>query len=342
MRFRPAILAASLLTPVLAPVPALAQAAPQAGPATVAPAPGASPGAPAPAAENPLIAKVNGEEVRLSDVAATAAEVLPPEMRSMPPAMLLQMLPPEISRQIVERTITERALVAAARAAGLDRDEEVRQRIRRAEEQELTQALLSREVGATVTEAAIRARYDQEAARRTGEEEVHARHILVQTETEARAALAEVGRGEDFAAVARRRSSGPGAQEGGDLGFFKRSDMVPEFATAAFALQAGQVSQAPVRTPFGWHIIKVEERRTAPVPPFEEARQQVQRKMLEEGVDGVVRRIRAGAQVERFDQPPAPTPGGALLDNAAPPAPASPPASAPGGRSPAAPQPQRR
>nr|WP_309139738.1 peptidyl-prolyl cis-trans isomerase [Siccirubricoccus sp. G192] len=103
-------------------------------------------------------------------------------------------------------------------------------------------------------------------------------------------------------------------------------------------MQAGQVSQAPVRTPFGWHIIKVEERRTAPVPPFEEARQQLQRKMLEEGVDGVVRRIRASAQVERFDQPPAPTPGGALLDNAAPPAPASPPA----GRSPTAPQPQRR
>ena len=91
--------------------------------------------------------------------------------------------------------------------------------------------------------------------------------ILVPTEAEARTALAEARRpNADFAEVARRRSTGPGSREGGDLGFFKRGDMIPEFATAAFAMQPGQISEAPVRTQFGWHVIKVEARRAVPPP----------------------------------------------------------------------------
>src|SRR3712207_2578819 len=111
-------------------------------------------------------------------------------------------------------------------------------------------------------------------------------------------------------------SADPGSREGGDLGFFKRSDMVPEFAEAAFAMQPGEVSAAPVRSPFGWHVIRLEERRAATVPSFEESRQQIRQKMLEEQVEAVVQRVRAAAKVERLDQPAA---GGALLDNAAPP-----------------------
>ncbi len=269
----------------------------------------------------------------MSDVVAVASEVLPPELRGVPPGALLQMLPPEVSRQLVDRAITERALVSAARAAGLDRDEEVRRRIRRAEEQELQQALLSREVGGKVTDEAIRARYEQEASRRQGEPEVRARHVLSTTEAAAREAMAEIARGVDFAEVARRRSTGPGAQEGGDLGFFKRGDMVPEFADAAFALQPGQVSAAPVRSPFGWHVIKVEERRAAAAPSFEDAKPQLQRQMLEEGVEAMVQRVRSAAKIERLDSQAAPAPAGTLLDNAAPP---PPPAS---GRAPA---PQQR
>jgi peptidyl-prolyl cis-trans isomerase C len=239
-----------------------------------------------------------------------------------------------VSRQLVDRAITERALVAAARAAGLDRDDEVRRRIRRAEEQELQQALLTREVGGKVTEEAIRARYDQETAKRQGEPEVRARHILVPTEQAAREAMAELARGADFAEVARRRSTGPGAEQGGDLGFFKKGDMVPEFAGAAFALEPGQVSAAPVRSPFGWHVIKVEERREAAAPSFEDAKPQLQRQMLEEGVEAMVQRVRSAAKIERLDSQAAPAPAGTLLDNAAPP-----PAAPPAGRAPA---PQQR
>src|SRR5918997_1828782 len=285
---------------------------------------------------DPLLARVDGQEVRMSDVAAVASEVLPPELRSVPPAALLQMLPPEVSRQLVDRAITERALVSAAGAAGLDRDEEVRRRIRRAEEQELQQALLTREVAGKVTDEALRARYDQEAAKRQGEPEAHARHILVPTEAAAREAMAELARGADFAEVAKRRSTGPGAERGGDLGFFKKGDMVPEFAEAAFALQPGQVGAAPVRSPFGWHVIKVEGRRAAAAPSFDEAKPQIQRQMLEEGVEAVVQRVRSAAKIERLDTPAAPAPAGPLLDNAAPPP--SPPPSGGGG----APGPQQQ
>jgi peptidyl-prolyl cis-trans isomerase C len=325
MRLRPAFLAACLASPF-------------AGGVQPAPAQTAAPAAPAPAAvpEDPLLARVDGQDVRMSDVVAVAAEVLPPELRSVPPSALLQMLPAEVSRQLVDRAITERALVSAARAAGLDRDEEVRRRIRRAEEQELQQALLTREVGGKVTNEAIRARYEQETARRQGEPEVQARHILVPTEAAAREAMAELARGADFAEVAKRRSTGPGAEQGGDLGFFKRGDMVPEFAEAAFALQPGQVSAAPVRSPFGWHVIKVEGRRAAAAPSFEDAKQQIQRQMLEEGVEAMVQRVRSAAKIERLDSPAAPAPAGTLLDNAAPP-----PAAAPAGRAPTQQQ-QRR
>ncbi|TDH59584.1 peptidylprolyl isomerase, partial [Dankookia rubra] len=306
-------------------------------PAAAPAAPPAAPPAGAPAAEDPLLARVDGQPVRLSDVLATAQDVLPADMRDLPPAMLMQVIPAEVRRQLLERTITERALTGAAKAAGLDREEAVRRRIQRAEDQELQQAFLAREVAASVTDTALRARYDQESGKRQGDEEVHARHILLKTEPEAQAALAAVKGGEDFGAVAKRLSTDPGSRDGGDLGFFKRGDMVPEFAEAAFAMKPGELS-APVKSPFGWHVIKVEERRAAPVPGFEESRQQLRQQMLQEQVDAVVQRVRAGARVERLDQPPA---GGSLLDNASPPAAgAAPPAASPPGG--ARPAPQRR
>ncbi len=315
MRCRPAVLAALMLAPfgALAQVPA--QAPRPAAPA----APTAAPAGPA--EEDTILARIDGEPLRLSDVIATAEEVLPAELRAMPPAMLMQMLPPEVKRQLLERAITERALVQAARRQGLDKEPDIARRLRRAEDQELQQALLSREVQGRVTEAAVRARYDQNAGNQQADEEVRARHILVATETEARQILTELQNGGDFAALARSKSQDPGSRDGGDLGFFKQGDMVPEFAAAAFALQAGQLSPAPVRSPFGWHVIKVEERRRATARPFDEVKQELREAMLQEEVTAAVQRIRTAASVERLDQPPAP-PAGSLLNQAAPPPPA--------------------
>ena len=287
MRLSPGLAAAILRPAGLAGLalclaaPALAQPQPATPPATIAPA----------APEDPIVARVDGEPIHLSDLAAAAQE-LPEQLRSVPSQRLYPIL--------LDQLISGRAIAAAARAAGLDRDPETRARIRRAEEQELQQAYLSRELAGKMNDQAVRERYDQQLAARPAEEEVHARHILVPTEAEAREALAELRGGADFAAVAQRRSSGPGAREGGDLGFFKRGDMVPEFAEAAFALQPGQLSD-PVRSPFGWHVIQVLERRTAPPPRFEEVREQLRQQMLEAEVNALVTRIRNNARIERFN-----------------------------------------
>jgi peptidyl-prolyl cis-trans isomerase C len=238
------------------------------------------------------VAKVDGEEIRFSDL-ANAAQELPEELRGVPPQMLYPLL--------LDQMIAGRAVAAAARRAGLDKDEAVRARIRRAEEQELQQAYISRELAGRVTDERIRAAYDAEIRARPMEEEVRARHILVPTETEAREALAEIRAGADFNAVAQRRSAGPGAREGGDLGFFKRGDMVPEFAEAAFALPAGQTSAAPVRSPFGWHIIRVDERRSSAPPPFEEARETLRQRLFEGEINTLVERARSAAKIERFN-----------------------------------------
>jgi peptidyl-prolyl cis-trans isomerase C len=275
-----------------------------------------APSPPAPPAD-PVLARVDGLEIRQSDLDAEVRR-LPEELRTVP-AQTLQPL-------LLDQMITQKALVAAARAMGLDRDAEVQARIRRAEEETLQQALLLREVQPLLTEEALRARFDRENAARPAEEEIRARHILVPTEQEARAALAEVRRpGADFAEVARRRSTGPGSREGGDLGYFKRGDMIPEFEAVAFTLQPGQIAANPVRTQFGWHVIKVEDRRPVPAPSFDEAREQLRQQAFEEGVNGAVERIRSAARVERMDAAGAPR-APSLLDGAAPP---QPPAAAP-------------
>jgi len=267
-----------------------------------------------------ILARVDGEPITLSDLMAAVRE-LPEQLRNTPPQRLYPVL--------LDQLITQRAIVGAARRAGLDRDEEVRARVRRAEDQELQQALLTREVAGRVTDAQVRETYDRQIAGRPAEEEVRARHILVATEAEARTALAEVRGGADFAVVATRLSTDPGSRNGGDLGFFRQGDMIPEFAAAAFALQPGQISENPVRTPFGWHVIKVEERRQMQPPPFEEVQDQIRQQLFEREVNAAVERIRTAARVERFNSD-----GSAprATDNAEPPPP--PPA---GGR---APQPQ--
>ncbi|MDB5412316.1 MAG: hypothetical protein JWR10_651 [Rubritepida sp.] len=292
-------------------------------PTPVAPPPAAA--APTSEEANPVLARVDGEEIRLNEVIAAAAEAMPAELRSVPPHLLRSMLPPQVFEQLVDRAISDRAMVMAARRAGLDRDEEVRRRLKLAEDAELRDTLLRREVLPRVTDETLRARYDRDAAARPAEEEVHARHILVPNEADARAILTEIQRGANFEEVARRRSTDPAARNGGDLGFFRRGDMVPEFATAAFALQPGQVAPAPVRTQFGWHVIKVEERRNSRGPGFEDSKDTLRQTMIEEEVQAAVQRIRAAARIERLDTPaPAPAAAPAPAIQAEPPAPAAP------------------
>ena len=135
-----------------------------------------------------------------------------------------------------------------------------------------------------------------------GEEEVHAKHILVDNEADAKKVIAELNGGADFAALSKQYSKDPSAAEqGGDLGFFKKDEMVPEFATAAFALQPGQITQTPVHSQFGWHVILLVERRPAAPPTFDKAREELRQKMIQEGVQKAVAKARSTVAVEKFN-----------------------------------------
>jgi len=263
-------------------------------PAQNAPAspPAAGQATPPAAKPDPVVAKVGGADVHLSDIDA-AVQSLPEEYRNMPAPMLYPML--------LDQAVDRKALVMLAQKQGLDKDPQVQRQMARAEEQALQSALLSRVVGPQVSDQAVRARYEQDIAGKPGEEEVHARHVLVASEEEAKKIIAELKAGGDFVALAKAHSTDPGAAEGGDLGFFKKGDMLPEFSAAAFALQPGQITDTPVHTQYGWHIIKVEERRRAPPPSFEQARNDLRQQMIREDVQKVVQEARAGVTVEKFN-----------------------------------------
>lgn len=311
LAFAAALLCATALTDS-----ALAQSAP------AAPAPAAAsaaPGAAAAAQPNPVLARVAGQEIHMSDL-SEAAQMLPDEVRSMPPQVLFPML--------LDQLVDRKALVIAARKQGLENDPQVKQAVAQATDMALQNALLSRTIASNVTEAALRARYQQDIAGKPGEEEVHASHILVSTEAQAKQIIAQLNKGADFATLAKQDSTDPGAQKGGDLGFFKKGDMVPAFAEAAFALKAGQITQTPVHTQFGWHVIKVIEHRTAPPETFEQARDGLRQTVIQEGVRKAVAEARTGLQIETFNMdgtPQTPAPAGTAAPAAAP-APAPKPA----------------
>jgi len=273
----------ALAAALLGPTTAQAQTAPpQAAPVQT----------PAPAAD-PVVAKVNGQPIHLSDL-KDAVQGLPDNLRGLPPMTLYHML--------LDQMIDERALVAAARKSGLDKDPLVQRQMAAAEDRALQTAVLSKEVGPTITDAALHARYDKDVAGKPGEEEVHAKHILVDNEDQAKKIIADLKGGADFAALAKQYSKDPGAaQQGGDLGFFKKDEMVPEFATAAFAMKPGQVSDQPVHTQFGWHVIMVVERRPAEAPSFEQAKEELRQKLIQEGVRKAVAEARAEVPVEKFN-----------------------------------------
>jgi len=241
---------------------------------------------------DPVVATVNGGDIRLSDVSAFQRG-LPDQYRNMPMATLFPML--------VDRLIDLKLAANEARASGLRDDKEVIRRMAQAEDTVLREVYLGRAIAARLTDEALRKRYDAFLKDYAGKEEIRARHILVKTEDEAKAIIAELKSGADFAELAKAKSTGPSAAQGGDLDYFTRDAMVPEFADAAFALAPGTFTQTPVKTQFGWHVIKVEDRRTAPPPAFEDMRAQLGGQMTGDIVREIFAELRKGAKVTRFN-----------------------------------------
>ncbi|EDP66999.1 hypothetical protein BAL199_18098 [alpha proteobacterium BAL199] len=248
-----------------------------------------------------VVAKVGDGEVTLADLIAMR-EDLPPQYRQMP----LQTIYPAL----LERAIDGRLIANTARAADLAKREDVARRIRRAEDQVLSQVYLTETIAAQVTEDALRERYKTFAAEQSGREEAHASHILLDTEDQAKAVIADLDKGGDFAALAKERSTDPAGAEGGDLGWFSAEQMVPEFSQAAFALTPGTYSKEPVKSQFGWHVIKLVEKRTTEAPAFEQVRDQLASELSRELITAKLDTLRAGVKIERFgpDGTPIPAP----------------------------------
>lgn len=231
------------------------------------------------AAANTEVADVDGKAITLGDV-ADAIRALPPRMSALPYDSLFPM--------VVDQLVRRELMAQRARQAGLDDDPVLRRWLRAASDQILARAFMNRQSSQTLTEDALRERYQRDIAGRPGPEEVRARIIMTHTEPEALAAIEELRRGGDFAELARRLSRDGTASSGGDAGFRTRDGMNPEISGAAFALAVGATTAFPIRSGPGWFVLRVEERRVQPTPPFAAVRGQLIQAMLhEKGLDVV-------------------------------------------------------
>lgn len=259
-------------------------------------------GAPAFAAPADVLAKVNGDPITQQDVDIAVEDL----------GQSLQGVPPEQQRSYVLGYLIDLKLLSKAAEKDKQADtEEFARRLAYLRNKALMESYLTEAGKKASSDEAMKKVYDENIKDVKPEEEVRARHILTETEDEAKKALAEVKGGKDFAEVAKEMSKDPGsAQQGGELGFFTKDQMVEPFSEAAFKLQPGQISD-PVKSDFGWHVIQVEEKRTKPVPAFDEVKPQIANYVTRRAQQETIMKLRQEASIERNDQPKgAPAPGG--------------------------------
>ncbi len=243
-------------------------------------------------AEDQVVAIVDGAEIRMSEV-QEAVTFLPQQYQEAPFEGLYPYM--------VNRLVIMRLIANAGRAAGLADDENFKKRVAHAENRLLEQATLDQQVEGSLTDEALAVYYQQWAEKKQMDEEIQARHILLTTEEEAVAVIAELVNGADFAGLAKERSTGPSGPEGGYLGYFGKGQMVPEFEVAAFELKPGEFSRTPVQTQFGFHVILVEDRRPVPVPPLAEMAAELRKEVRSEIEQAYVQQLESAASIQTFN-----------------------------------------
>jgi len=241
---------------------------------------------------DPVVAKVGDAEIHESQLKLAVANLDPQ----------LAKIPDDKKRlAAISASIDVTVIAKLAAAENLQDDPDYKSRMQFLQDRELHNAFFKKHVVETVTPEEIKARYDKEVAAIPPQDEVHARHILVKTEDEAKAVIAELDAGKDFAELAKEKSTDPNKSEGGDLGFFGKGRMVKEFEDAAFALPVGTYTKVPVKTQFGFHVIKVEEKRAAPPPPFDQVQDQVRQLVMQDKYIELLTKAKADAKVEIVD-----------------------------------------
>jgi len=245
---------------------------------------------------DPVVAKVDGTEIRQSDL-----NLAEEDLGQNAPQMTA-----DAKRDYLVAYMSDILTVAkAAEGKKVADTSDFKRRLAFARNKMLMESYLQSEGKAAVTDQALKTVYDDAVKQMGNEQEVRARHILVPTEEEAKAILADLKKGGDFEAIAKEKSKDPGAAaQGGDLGYFTKDQMVPEFAETAFKMEKGQLSD-PVKSQFGWHIIKVEDKRAKPAPEFEKVKDQVETYVVRKAQAELVTKLREQAKVERLDKPAA-------------------------------------
>jgi peptidyl-prolyl cis-trans isomerase C len=237
------------------------------------------------------VARVNGSDITEAELGFAEAEV----------GSEIAGLPAEARRRVLVEYLVEAHLFAEAAGKNqLGAGKEFEDRLAYYKLRALRDTFYEKKVRDAVTEAQAKTAYDEQIAKIVPEPEVRARHILVKSEQEAKDLVKQLKGGADFVELAKKSSDGPSAQTGGDLGYFARGQMVKPFEDAAFALKAGDIS-APVQTEFGWHVIKVEDKRNRPVPQFDEVKDQLMASLVQNQLKTVVQGLRGTAKVEIVD-----------------------------------------
>jgi peptidyl-prolyl cis-trans isomerase C len=242
-------------------------------------------------ASDPVIARVNGVDIKQSDLALAEEDV----------GADMQAASPEAKREHLISYLADIIMVTqAADKKNLADNPDFKRRLAFLRSKLLMGYELQQEAKTALTDEALKQTYDEAVKSMSGQEEVRARHILVEGEDEAKAIIEQLKGGADFAKLAKEKSKDPGAAEGGDLGYFTKDQMVPEFADVAFKMYPGQLSN-PVKTQFGWHVIKVEDKRIKQPPEFEKVKDQIEAYLARKAQSDFIAKLRQSAKVERFD-----------------------------------------
>jgi peptidyl-prolyl cis-trans isomerase C len=241
-------------------------------------------------ADDPVVARVNGVDIKQSDLDFAATEV---------GSRLANYTPADRKRVLLQYVIENELMAEAGQKDSLDKAATFPDRVKYHERRALRDAFFDADIAGAVSEDAAKKIYDEKIGQVKPEQEIHARHILVDTEAEAKEVAERLKKGEDFATVAKEKSKDANSQ-GGDLGFFARGQMLKPFEDAAFALEVGQISD-PVQTQFGWHIIKVEEKRNQPLPTFDQVKGAIIAQLVQQKAQEVVTGLRDTAKIEVVD-----------------------------------------
>lgn len=250
------------------------------------------------AKDDSVLARVNGQPVYAWEVALAEVEI----------GQELAQVGADQRRKILLRYVIDTRLMAEAGVkAGLENNPAFKQRVQYGKYQALRDTYFEKKVRDSVRDKELRVIYEQSVKKIKPGEEVKARHILVKKEEDALDIIERLNRGDDFITLAKEKSVGPSGSNGGDLGYFQKGRMVKSFEEAAFALQPGEIS-APVKSSFGWHVIKVEGRRMVAVPKFEELKGRIKAQLVQQKSREITRGLREAAKIEIVDKKPAKAP----------------------------------